>query len=793
MKLFASCYSRFQHRRGWLLLSLLLLLGVAGWYLPQVKVEESISAMLPDGGSQVARDFQLLQRAPFARKLVIHLTADEGVASRQLLAATDRLRQALPDDLFSNKFSGPGEMTTSPLFRQLVEYLPRLLDRDDLLQVSERLTAEQIDVRVAGALAQLLQPQGIALKKQIQRDPLQLNTLALHKLRYLNPIPGVKLDRGHFISPDGRSSLILADTPVAITDAVGARKLLDAFERARQQLPEGISAELVSGHPYTLANAEAIQGDMQRVLLVSGIGILLLFFLFLRSLRALAVYLLPLFSMLVAVLISAIWFGTLSGITIGFGAVLLGITIDFGLHVYFALRHGRGLAERGQLLQAVSRPVLFGGMTTLAAFAVLLRSELPGQRQLAIFAIAGIVAALLLALLFLPHFIGEHTEGSGSLSRRQLRRHIFDRVPGLRMTILAIWVLIAGLSAWQAQKLSINGELRQLSYLPADLQQAEQRLGQQWGNMRGRALVFANAKDLEDALRLNELVWQRLGKLGLQDDAVSLAPIFPSRQTQQLRLRNWDDFWQQRRAITLDLLQASGQKHHFSASAFDPFWERLDQSPGLIDRDLIENWGLGRMLDSLLLADEQGYQLMTLVPDQTALVSSLEEALAPLPGVTLVSQSRFGRQLSREIGADFSRFISAAGIAVLVLLLLLFRRLQNVLLALLPVLTGLLVMFGGMGWLGLEMNLFNVVASILIIGLGVDYGIFMVCHGQQEEDLASSRAILISGLTTLIGFGALVLAKHPALHSIGLTVLLGISAAVPTAVLVIPAFRPKRR
>jgi predicted exporter len=68
----------------------------------------------------------------------------------------------------------------------------------------------------------------------------------------------------------------------------------------------------------------------------------------------------------------------------------------------------------------------------------------------------------------------------------------------------------------------------------------------------------------------------------------------------------------------------------------------------------------------------------------------------------------------------------------------------------------------------------------------------MVCHGQQEDNLASSRAVLVSGLTTLVGFGALVLAKHPAMYSIGLTVLLGICAAVPTAVLVIPAFRIKR-
>lgn len=790
MKLFATCYLKFQHRRGWLVLALLLLLLTAVWQLSQLKVEESIAAMLPDGDSQVARDFQLLQRAPFARKLVIHLSAEDGVDSATLLAATEALRTALPTELFSHPLSGPGKMTASPLFNQLGGYLPRLADAADLQEIAARLGPKQIDRSLATALAQLLQPQGVALKGQIRRDPLELERLALQKLRYLNPIPGVRVEQGQFISADGRSSLILADTPVAITDAVGGRALVDAFTLARQQLPEGIGAELVSGHSYTLANAETIQKDMKLVLLVSMVGILLLFLLFLRSLRALSVYLLPLFSMAVALLVAAACFGTLSGITVGFGAVLLGITIDFGLHVYFALRNGS--ERREQLLRAVSRPVLFGGLTTLAAFAVLLRSELPGQRQLAIFAMAGIVAALLLALVFLPHFIGPGKE-LGALSRRQLRRHLFDRKPALRRLVLLVWLAVAGFAAVQAQHLSINGELRQLSYLPPELQQAEQQLAASWGNMRGKALVFAAASDLESALQRNDSVWQTLKEQGLADDIVSLAPLLPSQRTQQQRLLAWEEFWQQRRATTLDLLQASGQKYGFSASAFDPFWQRLDRSPAVIDQELISSWGLGRMLDNLLLADPQGYQLLTLIPDRPELIRALDVELAKLPGVTLVSQSRFGRQLSHEIGADFSRFITAAGIAVLVLLLLLFRRPSAVLLALLPVLTGLLVMFGGMGWLGLPMNLFNVVASILIIGLGVDYGIFMVCHEQQDEDLASSKAILISGLTTLVGFGALVLAKHPALHSIGLTVLLGISAAVPTAVLVIPAIRPKRR
>jgi uncharacterized protein len=108
------------------------------------------------------------------------------------------------------------------------------------------------------------------------------------------------------------------------------------------------------------------------------------------------------------------------------------------------------------------------------------------------------------------------------------------------------------------------------------------------------------------------------------------------------------------------------------------------------------------------------------------------------------------------------------------------------------VVTGLLVLFGAMGAIGLDFTLLNVMATILVIGLGVDYGIFMVCRLTEGYDHATDRAVLVSGLTTIAGFGALILARHPALHSIGVTVLLGIGAAIPAALLVIPAFHRER-
>jgi predicted RND superfamily exporter protein len=120
-----------------------------------------------------------------------------------------------------------------------------------------------------------------------------------------------------------------------------------------------------------------------------------------------------------------------------------------------------------------------------------------------------------------------------------------------------------------------------------------------------------------------------------------------------------------------------------------------------------------------------------------------------------------------------------------------FRQPKKILLALVPVVTGLIAMLGIMGLLGIDFNQFNIVATILIIGLCVDYGIFMVCKVTEGSDHAADRAVLVSGLTTLAGFGSLVLARHPAMHSIGVTVLLGIGFGITAALLVVPALHGK--
>jgi hypothetical protein len=87
---------------------------------------------------------------------------------------------------------------------------------------------------------------------------------------------------------------------------------------------------------------------------------------------------------------------------------------------------------------------------------------------------------------------------------------------------------------------------------------------------------------------------------------------------------------------------------------------------------------------------------------------------------------------------------------------------------------------------GRELNMMHLIMGIMVIGLSVDYGIFIVCAKLADRQTSSGRAVSICAASSLIGFGVLAFAGHPALHALGVTVLVGIGVAWPTALLISP-------
>jgi len=780
-KIFTSIYHFFGSRRKILFAGTLSIVALSIAAFANMDISEDISLMLPDGQSDLSVDFDLLQRTPFAHKVIVNLKGSPSTSSSDLIEAVDRLADAMTPPLFGRVVSGPPGGSNMALFAGLIQALPSITTRQDLNGIEKGLTADGIRARLSDIYDKLVTPEGWLMKGMLQADPLELRSIAIDKLHVVNLISGMQIKENHFVSADGKNALLFADTPIAITDSRGGEELLNHFQDlVSSVIPPSIDVSMISAHRYTTANAGIIKGDLYIVLGCSALAILILFLIWLRSWRAFLVFLVPASVLSLASVGVSLVYNPVSAITIGFGAVLLGISVDFALHVYFALR-GRQ-HDPAVVIGEVSRPVLFGGLTTLVAFAVLIFSNLPGQRQLAVFSMIGIGASLIISMIVLPHLVRPARDRKRDTAVRSEMK--FSLPP---WAVLSVWILLLVLCAWQGTRLHFNGDLKSLNKVPAELRAAEDQLAQVWGNFRGNAMIFSEGPDLQAALDKNDRLFEYLSERIESEKIVSLAPILPSAITQRSNLERWRSFWSEKGVEVRKLLEKEGKSLGFSPKAFAPFFDRLAEQAAPVSPEDLRALGLGDLLDSLIIRVHDRVQVLTLIPDTPEVISLVSKEFNRFPGIRLVSQTRFGEIVGREIGRDFIGFIVKAFVLVVLFLSVLFWDLKKVLYALVPVVSGLIFMFGIMGWAGIGFNLFNIVATILIIGLGVDYGIFIVCKVSEGYKHDTHRAVLVSGLTTLAGFGALVLARHPALHSIGVTVILGIGAAIPSALLVIPA------
>lgn len=780
--LLSSLYNFFSRHRALLYCAAFAAILFAAFILKNIKMNEDIAPLLPDDQSEAAKDFALLQKSPFANKVVINLEGSPNVSKKELTATADRLTEAMTGPYFSRAVSGPSAPSVESLQAWLANALPRTFTGDDRLKLQNMLTAPEVRRRLESVYTQLTGPEGYFMKPLLESDPLDLKGNFLEKLRHMNIIPSMGLYDNHFISPDGKNTLIIAETPVKITDSKGSHELAEKLKAlVKKVVPAGIEASVISGHAYTTANAETIKKDLFIILTSASIVILLLILLFLRSWKGLLVFLVPSSVLCLATAGTLLIYDSVSAVTMAFGSVLLGISDDYPILVYFALCSKE--RDPKTVIREVAYPVMFGGLTTIATFAVMLASSLPGQRQLAVFSMIGVAVSLVFSLVLLPHLI-QTLPGEKRYIMARPRRGL--NLP--RRGVLVLWLLVMALGLWQAGRVHFNGDMQSINFVPEDLKKAEKHLSKTWGDFRGSAVLFSEGSDLDSSLSVNESLFAYLSEKIPSGQIISLAPLLPSTATQLANARRWKDFWEDGNGrLAAKLLSEEGARIGFSPDAFAPFFTLLKRRPEAVTFNDMKKVGFGDLVGTMVLKNDDNVQTLTLVPDTPGLVDLFAKDGKNLKGVRLVSQGRFRDLIGKALVGNFTRYIIFALLVIIAAVGILFRNVKKAALSLIPVATGLIFMLGAMGCLGIEFNLFNIIAAILVIGLGVDLGIFMVCNITEGYDHTASLAILLGGLTSFVGLGALALAQHPALKSIGITVMLGLGGVIPAALFVIPA------
>jgi hypothetical protein len=687
----------------------------------------------------------------------------------------------------------------------------------------------------------------------------------------------------YFFDPEGRSLLMTATPSFDLGDRA---KLTALMEGAR-----GIAAE-IQGASFSFAGdvaseadeEEAIGADLFYPSLISIALIMVLFFFSFHGLRSIMFAVAALIVGIAAALgFAAIAVGELNMVTSSFGALLVGLGIDFGIHIAsrFDELSESGLSTEEAMTEtfgAVVLPVSVGAMTTAVAFYALCFSRTSAFRQFGAIAGTGILTTLAASVTVLPALLAAFPKRRSVGKRRAAGKHraafsyrsvakLAARAAAARGPVLAAAAAATVLAVVFIPRNGFEYDMRRIGPQGTDAQATEEKIGDRFGISTYQAL--ATAGNLEEARNLAE----RIKDAPLIRRVESLADYVPSAEEQSGRLAAireiaagrdragpfiWDDeavaaFVGEVRRLEMNLIELgdlaaaslgedslpvrarsatirevfgaergkSGEEVYtrlvsavedgapeavraLLAAVDGVFAAALDRrvtAMSSVDRPIAEEDLPGDILSDFRSPDGARY-LVVAQPSRglagNDAVVRFADGLAAVDAAVTGSLV-LGVELSREMMRESRVFAAVVLALVLVLVGITFRSVAATAVAALPFAAGIVWTFGLYPAVG-QFNIVNALSIPLILGIGIDYAVHFLSAIRSGRaaagpavDLESAlartgKAVFLSALTTMIGFGSLAFAgRFKGIADLGATLLIGIGCCLVAAVLVLPA------
>ncbi len=770
----------------------------------RIKPEEDISKILPKD-RQSEKLNELLQQARFADKLVLMISLkDSGKISPEIQSAfadsfTVLLETGYPQ-LVRSVENRMNDSLIPQLMEMIWEHLPVFLEPEDYKGLDSLKNPQAISSLLEQDKKQLGSPAGMFLKDRINRDPLGLTSPILKKLRQLQYDENFDLFDGHILSRDGKYMLLFVN-PAFPADNTGKNsQLVDAMDRTIDDMQkhgfENVEASYFGGAAVAVGNAAQLRKDSWLTLGITTVFLLLFISWYFKTKRAPLLILMPVVLGVLFSLSIIYWLkGSISVIALAAGSVVLGIAINYSLHVYNHFRHRKNMQA---VIEDLSFPLTIGGLTTIGGFLCLQFVQSEILKDLGLFAAFSLIGASLSSLIFLPHLIetGKNKEVPAQSGRRD---SWIDRLAGYhpeknKWLVLAIFIL-TGVFAFFLNRVRFDQDMMGMNYMPENLRKAESTLNTINAYSLRSVYLITDGSNLESALRKQETVNEKIKTLQQKKIIKKYSGAFRlliSDSLQKARIRFWNRYWKVNdQATLLSNLQRTGESLGFTQTAFDPFRHILEKDYQSLNEE-----------ESLVLKNGFANDYMLVKPQQVSLVNLLQtepddrkliyQEFSEMPDVTVIDKQYMTSKLLGVVTADFGQIGWMTSILVFVVLLLTYGRIELTLISFIPMVIAFVWILGIMAITGLHFNIVNIILSALIFGLGDDYSLFIMDGLLQEyktgkKNLSSYKSsIVLSAITTLAGLGVLVFAKHPALRSIAFISITGILCVVLIAQVLIP-------
>jgi predicted exporter len=782
---FLAAFGLCRRHRGKVVLALVVLLCASAGSLFLLPFENSLEPMLPEK-SRVRAMLRYLEEAGLADKIAVSMecvgAVGEAECEARLREAARYVTQAVKPPWVTGVVTPVDSPDPSRL--SLLDLAPATFDQEREQAVRGLVEPAHLRSLLRRQFIQATGPQGMFMAGRIQRDPFGLEGDLAGRAFQASSALGfdLRLKDGLLASADGRGALLILETAVPMTDSGAAKGLTAHLDGVLAGLPSGVRADYVCAHRHTVSNEQLLRRDIALTGVVETIAFLLLVVLCFHDLKAaFLILVIPTLSSLLALPVAFLLTGTLSYLVVGLGTVIAGISIDYGIHSYVATRHGRDPAHA---VRAVAGPVAAGFLTIAALFAGFGFSHSPGYRQLACFAVLSLCGALAIALFVLPQFV-RSAPGGEPQPAHAVRPPVGRRL--IHVLIVCAWIVAACLSLLSVKRVRFDGEISRLDGISPEIREVEKRFDETWRkNAPAQAFLVVSASSVEDALATNQRVFERCRKAGGDEWLVSIAPLWPGRETRLANQARWHRFWTgESRDALRARLSSEGRALGFAEQAFAPFFDWASSVSTLPEPSA--HPVLRPLWLRLVRQRSDQVHVVSYFPDDASRLAAVETAIAGLDGVHVVSARAIAAALSDTFSTEIRRLTFFALACILLVTALLVRNLPLLLIVLIPAVSAVAGLFAAMAGFGVSINVANLMAGIVVFGLSMDYSYTMM-HGIQHETAETSLLVVhISALTTIVGTAVLLLAHHPALFSIGLTLTIGTLCGYLGAVTVVPA------
>jgi predicted exporter len=706
----------------------------------------------------------------FTRSLVRrHLFLIEHQDFAQASAAAEALNQALKASPHFTEVTGYLEQERERAFYELYfPYRLQLLQQENI----DQLTRDHGATLASKAQQTLYSPMSSVVAPILDEDPLLTFPLFLEQLPQPPGVLAVK--EGWLHGEMAGKHYILISAIGSQTIFSNARKELIGFiDRWQTALPEQVPQTQLYVFGMSRYTDRGEQQARTETSLIGGFsiaGVILLFLYVFRSPAPMLIGLLPIaFGLLTAVTLSFALFDSIHAITLGFGASLIGVCIDYTFHYFCDLwTHP---PDEGGPLKYIFPAITFGAITSLLGYSAMFIAPFPGLQQMAIFSTTGLIGAYLTVVMAFPFLLRRQPKGFDHLNKaRTWTKHwfrIFRKVP------LGVWIagtavfIVVGLS-----KLQPNDDVRALQSPPEDLRLEEAKIREVAGNLDASRFLLVEGESQELLLQHLAEVEKRLVGLreqGALDFHQSIAPFLPSEAQQRLAWQALQDAWGKADSPLKVYLEEMG----FEIEAQQALATNLTQFEPLTIASWLEHPASEGLRHLWVGATERGFAAMIIlggIRDATAL-AALEDQI---PYVNYIDKVADISQLMQRYRLIAIQLIMAAYTVIFLLCCWRYGWMQAFGVVFPPILAALLVM-AGFGLFNYQYSLFHILALLLVMGIGIDYTIFFAEAAKMKP--TTMLAISLSSTTTILSFGLLALSGTALLSGFGLTVWVGITLA----------------